>query len=343
MLATPRRPKNCRVRKDALGHLAAETADGVQALAEKAKADLIAATVTEQTRSQYQSRVNLLQKVVDDLNVKRAENHHPPLTWSFSLFTIFLHHMMLTGMGVSAPGYLNAVIFVQRSGSFGTWALENQTELRHLVKGASYDGGARRSRPRRAQMTLEMFLSFEEWMFSTGKPPSMILAMQLTFGAALRISECVRLKAEDIIITADHDVVLNLPNKAFKAGNGKPPRVEKTLTEAIAVESVLTASHGRKCGEYIFPPSEWNERSVRKAVQEWAALHAFEFLDQGLDNIFFDGPHCLRHGGMALIKEKVIAAMGRAFQGELGACSAENVDRYAKPNRKRGQAKRSRS
>jgi len=188
-----------------------------------------------------------------------------------------------------------------------------------------------------------MFQSFEDWLVETNKPPSMIMAMRLTFGGALRISECIRLKQEHIIITEEYDVVLDLPNKAFKAGNGKPPRVQKTLTEFMAIDAVLTTAQGKKHGDFIFPPSDWNERTVRKAVKDWAEVHAVEFLEQGLDNVFIDGVHCLRHGGMAEIKKKVVAAMGRAFQGELGACSAQNVDRYSTPNHQRGPKKRSRS
>lgn len=337
------RPKNGRVKKTALDHLAAQTPGEVEALAATARAALMAATVTERTKEQYEGRVNLLSEVLNSLNEKRVANGLAEVPWSLKIFTIFLHHMLTAGMGVSAPGYLNAILFVQRSGSFGTWALEGQDELRRLVKGAVYDGGARRNKARRAQMTFEMFQSFEEWMMDNEKPPSLILAMRLTFGGALRISECLRLRRKDVQISKEHDVILDLPNKAYKAGNGKPPRVQKTLTEFMAIDAVLVASEGKGLEDYIFPPSEWNERTARRAVKDWAEVHAFEFLDNGLDNVFIDGVHCLRHGGMALIKDKVVAAMGKAFQGELGACSAQNVDRYAVPNHKRGPKKRSRS
>jgi len=337
------RPKNGRVRKGALDDLATTTSEEVEMRAAAAREKLMAATVTERTKAQYEGRVNLLREVVKSLNEKREKNGLEQIAWSLSLFTIFLHHMLTAGMGVSAPGYLNAVLFVQRSGSFGTWALENQEELRRLTKGAVYDGGNRRFKSRRAQMTLEMFESFEEWLVETKKPPSLVLAMRLTFGGALRISECLRLRGKDIRISLEHDVILELPNKAYKAGSGKPPKVHKTLTEFMAIDAVLVASEGKSLEDFIFPPTEWNERTARQAVKDWAEIHTFEFLDNGIDNVFIDGVHCLRHGGMALIKKKVIEAMGKAFQGELGACSAQNVDRYAVPNQKRGPKKRSRS
>ena len=64
---------------------------------------------------------------------------------------------------------------------------------------------------------------------------SLIIAMQVAFLCALRISEVIRLKHEHIIIEADGSVWLDLPNKAFKKGNAKPPRVKKPVEEIEAM------------------------------------------------------------------------------------------------------------
>jgi len=165
----------------------------------------------------------------------------------------------------------------------------------------------------------------------------------LCFGAALRLKELIGLKPEHVIITSEHDVFLNLPNKSYKAGNDKPPRVDKPVTEHRAIDALFIAMEDVPTGEYIFRPTLWNEKALREAVKEWASQHAIEFLDKGVDNVFIDGMHCLRHGGMALIKEKVLEAMGKMMKSELGTCSAKNVDNYARPNSKRGPKKRSRS
>jgi len=90
-----------------------------------------------------------------------------------------------------------------------------------------------------------MFDSLLEYMVINGSPVSLIVAMQVAFLCALRISEVIRLKHEHIIIEEDGSVWLDLANKAFKKGSGKPMRVRKPIEES---EAMVTFPWGKVSG-----------------------------------------------------------------------------------------------
>ena len=310
-------------------------------MALSAEADLVALTVTEGTRTLYMSRVRLLEEILDDVSRKRVEAGKKAFVWDERIFIIFLKKMADLKMGYSGSGYLNAILFAQKQGKFyGTWAIDNAARFRHLVKGAAYQAGEARHCSKRAQMTLEMFESFCEFLIEEGMPASMVAAMQVAFWMALRISECLRLRHQDVMALPrvngeGCDYVLDLPNKAYKAGTAHPPRVQKPLVAVEAMSVIFSAKVGKKTGDLLFPRAEWDEKTVRAMVKAWAEEHALKFT--AVDNVFFDGAHTLRHGGMARIREQVQDAMSRTLMAGLAGCSAENVVAYSTTNEERGR------
>ena len=337
------KPSKGRMTSSHLDHLATLGADELATMAVEAEARLMEMTVTRQTYHLYDLRVRLLDRILDSLNAARVVAGTEPVAWDRSLFILLLQTMHGTGLARSCTGYLNAILFFQRSGIWGSWALHEQELLHRLCKGAVYDRGDARHRTVRGQMDGPMFENFIEYMVQERKPASMILAVKVCFSLALRVSELVRLRHEQIIIGVEGDIEIDLPNKMFRAKNPTaPPRIRKPVVEWTTVDILLALRQKKGTGDFLFPPGIWNEKSLRDTIKSWAGEHALQFLESGLDNVFFDGPHVLRHGGMAALQEKVIAAMGDAMKGGLGGCSSGNVNFYARPNVNRGGPKRTR-
>ncbi len=120
--------------------------------------------------------------------------------------------------------------------------------------------------------------------------------------------------------------------------------MQKPVLDMVAIDILLAARQEKKMGDFLFPPTDWNEKLARQAVKDWATAHAVVFLEGpggGINNVFMDGPHCLRGGGMTLIQTRVAEAMAVAMKEQLGGCSPANVDYYARENASRGCLKRS--
>ena len=325
-----------------LEHLATMDLDELATMAFEAEVRLMEMTVTRQTHHLYDLRVRLLDQIMETLNAARDVAGQERVQWDRTMFVLLLSAMHDTGLARSCTGYLNAVLFFQRSGIWGSWALQDQEKLHKLCKGAVYDRGDARHRTVRGQMDGPMFENFVEFLLDERKPPSMVLAVKICFKLALRVSELVRLKHEQIVIDAEGNMDIDLPNKMFRARNPTAPaRVRKPVTDWATVDILLSVRRGKKTGDWLFLPGVWNENSLREVIKAWASTHALEF-SENIDNIFFDGPHVLRHGGMAALKEKVLAAMGNAMQAGLGGCSTNNVNFYSRPNGERGTGKRDR-
>ena len=336
MSAKPRRGK---VSTSHLAHLAVVHRADLGALARQAAKELHEMTVTAGTSALYHGRVGVLEGVLIHLNDRRRANGMPPeemLEWDTELFILFCRRLVEVDMAMTGAGYLNAVIFVQRGGCFGRWALEDHELLRRLIKGGTYQSGRRRLISVRGQMDEAMFDSFIEFLIASGRPPSLVLAMQAAYFMALRISEVIRLLYEHVMYGAEGEgASLDLPNKAYKAGNGKPPRVQKIIDSPEAMIAIFSAAAGKKMGDFVFPRAEWNEKTARDSVKEWAAKHRIEF--PVLDSVFMDGPHVARHGGMARIMERVKELMEESLLAGIGACSSRNVHRYATSNAERAK------
>jgi len=329
-----------KVSKEVLGHLAGLTDEKIEACARLAESELMAMTVSEGTYRLYTGRWNILNDILAALNEKRRLKPLPPVRWSTDLFIIFIRQLAELDMGRTAMGYFNACIFMQRADSTnGDWAIKDAERVHRLLKGASYQKGKSRHIAQRGQIDDAMFDSLLEWLIEGEFNASLIVAFQVMFLCALRISEIVKLKFEQVIVEKDGSVWLDLPNKAFKKGTNKPPRVRKPVEEPEALALLFTAKAGKKVGDFLFPPTTWNERFARDCIHAWAVCAEVEF--PVLDKVFMDGPHCLRHGGMKRIEERVVQAVHDVLLAEKGACSAQNVRRYARSNRTRA-AKRSR-
>ena len=330
------------MNKNHLEHLATMDLDELATMAVEAEARLMEMTVTRQTHHLYDLRVRLLDQIMETLNAAREAAGKELVQWDRTMFVLLLSAMHETGLARSCTGYLNAVLFFQRSGIWGCWALQDQEQLHKLCKGAVYDRGDARHRTVRGQMDEPMYENFVEYLLEERKPPSMVLAVKICFRLALRVSELIRLKHEQIIIDTEGNMDVDLPNKMYRAKNPTAPaRVRKPVTDWATVDILLALRRGKKTGDYLFPPGVWNEKSLRDVIKAWAQAHALEF-GENVDNVFFDGPHVLRHGGMAGLKEKVLAAMGQAMQAGLGGCSTSNVNFYSRPNGERGTGKRDR-
>ena len=194
-----------------LEHLATMDLDELATMAFEAEVRLMEMTVTRQTHHLYDLRVRLLDQIMETLNAARDVAGQERVQWDRTMFVLLLSAMHDTGLARSCTGYLNAVLFFQRSGIWGSWALQDQEKLHKLCKGAVYDRGDARHRTVRGQMDGPMFENFVEFLLDERKPPSMVLAVKICFKLALRVSELVRLKHEQIVIDAEGNMDIDLP------------------------------------------------------------------------------------------------------------------------------------
>jgi len=71
----------------------------------------------------------LLGEILEGLNAERDRSGMTRLEWSVDSFILFIHKLHSLEMRYSGSGYLNAVLFSQRAGTFGDWALSEVDRL----------------------------------------------------------------------------------------------------------------------------------------------------------------------------------------------------------------------
>ena len=112
-----------------LEHLATMDLDELATMTVEAEARLMERTVTRQTHHLYDLRVRLLDRIMDTLNAAREAAGQEQVQWDRTMFILLLSAMHESGLARSCTGYLNAVLFFQRSGIWGSWAFQDQEQL----------------------------------------------------------------------------------------------------------------------------------------------------------------------------------------------------------------------
>eukprot|EP00742_Colponemidia_sp_Colp-10_P014163 GILJ01016053.1.p1 GENE.GILJ01016053.1~~GILJ01016053.1.p1 ORF type:complete len:388 (+),score=45.02 GILJ01016053.1:1236-2399(+) len=153
-------------------------------------------------------------------------------------------------------------------------------------------------------------------------------AMEIQFGAALRIKELIGLTAKDI---TDTGIVLvkEKQQKAMKVCINKP--VEKNLMEwewGKKAHKALQVRAQRYPTGLLFPLAVWNMDFYNSTIRQASDLAGLE-RRFGVD---ISGSHSLRHGGMGAIKTEKEATWTTKQMGEAARVSVQTFGRYSKPN-----------
>ncbi|CUG86515.1 Hypothetical protein, putative [Bodo saltans] len=177
------------------------------------------------------------------------------------------------------------------------------------------------SRPIRGQIAPDMF---EEMLsIARKKHKEVAPALEIGYRAALRPHEVMSLKKG-----CYQSGSLHIPDKTANARNHRPRTTQKEIIDPVA-RFMLEGLEEFTSGDYwAFNVKKYRDIFKKIAQElEW---------DEKYPNIIFDGPHCLRHGGMLHI-ETILdqSATPTPVKLQKMQISSSNIRRYTKPNHTR--------
>lgn len=256
---------------------------------EDARKRLVDSAVTESTLAQYGSRIAILSGFLTEMG---------ELTLTEELFLRFLEAVRQGDepcAAATAEGYRCAILHAQLAqrlwvGPSGEeWAAEDR--VKKACRGFKYGGkkNPREAARPRGSITLQMF---DELVgLARKKDPRFVSAIIVLFGAALRVGELVRIKAGDFVAPR----LKVRGDKRARANNDRPNEYEKVVLMPLAVAALNDLQKATEEGQLLFPRSWWSIPHLRAFIKSSAAELGWPA------DLTFDGPHCLRHGGVARI------------------------------------------
>jgi hypothetical protein len=270
------------------------------------------------TYKTYENRISTLRSFIKSKN-------EPDLT--LELFAEFLQTLGQRQGNTSkstADVYRCAIAHFQRAHALwtadGVWA--DSWEAKRVVAGYGYNGKARQTTATaRGQITPQMFL---QMMQHANKHFSRFaVALELGYRVALRPHELLSLCAG----TFDGTHIC-IPDKRSRATNNRPKMTYKTVVDPQARTILQTLE--AQGGNYF----NFSIVSLRAAFKSIATD-----LQWGTAVLKFDGPHCLRHGGMAH-GDALLRLQDRTDEEchQILQVSANTHRRYTRPNDKRGRS-----
>lgn len=288
---------------------------------EQARVECTQLSLSHKTIRLYNSRVQIFHTFIEMKRLWLDPGYDDiPDNGNVDIFAHFLEHFAKTEgtrCKSTGDGYRSAILHYQRTHNLPLWA--STGSCRSVVDGWHYQGKKADSglAPVRGQVTRDMHT--EMIRYSWLHCPEYTDAFDLAYRCALRPFELMSLCKGSY-----QDGKINIPDKRSTARNGMPPFVLKKVfdTSAKAILSRLEKDSLRKEMSY-FPFSILQLRTkFRKMI-----------VDLGLNNmpgLIFDGPHCLRHGGMAYLVSLNISA------DDLLVTSS-TMAHYIRPNHKRAR------
>ena len=272
-------------------------------------------SVAAATLRTYNIRIDAIKKFLRTM--KKA-------SLNLELFAIFLQKLETRNGQASkstAEGYRAALCHHQKI--YGLWCdptpWADTWQCRKMVMGYAYKGKTvQQTRPVRGQVDSPMFHAM--MTVARQQYPKFATALELAYRVALRPHQLLSLHQG-----AYDNTSITIPDKRCRANNRFPPLTRKTIIDPHAHQ--LLRDLENKPGLYFdFSASELRRvfQSIGRELQ-WntAALK-------------FDGPHCLRHGGMSHGRELLTGAEEQAIQHTLQV-SKNTLNRYTTPNSRRKQ------
>jgi hypothetical protein len=263
---------------------------------------------------QYNGRIRSLQAYIQ---------HQGKPTLTMEMFAEYLstikaqtHHASKS----TAEGYRAAILFHQRT--YGTWTEEgcwaDTWACKKLVAGYGYEGKTQQ-RPQRGTLTHQMFADMLNHARTHHRP--FAAALELGYRLALRPHQVIGLQHGDY----DGFTVL-VPDKRSKATNNFPQHTFKTVVDENA-HWILTTLTALRPGRFF----EFNEHQLRRVFKSIAARLGWTNLMQK-----YDGPHCLRHGGMAHLNNILqTEGVDDNTRNKVLQVSEKTRRHYTKPNEQR--------
>ena len=260
-------------------------------------ADGIQKTVASETQRKYKSAFSRL----FDFLVMFA------LPFNLESLIRFLHACRQQGArGTTLEGYRSAVLWVQRVSALETFAADDRLVravdgYRHFDKCNGTPRGA---------------ITFAMLQQLLGAFPMFQDTFLVIFLCVLRVTQLVRMRVGDAVMTPDGAVVLTVrAEKRNRCGTAYTSVSRKEIVHPLAKELLGRLQQGRVHGEPMFP--SFSAAAANETIQRAAAMFRWP---AGLQ---FDGVHCLRHGGCQFVKNFVAALL--ASMGGPCAMSAGTI------------------
>ncbi|CUE71773.1 unnamed protein product [Bodo saltans] len=270
-------------------------------------------SITNKTLEQYNGRIIQLQRFLTD-NGEEALT-----TENFAAFLETLQARTRNTSRSTAEGYRAAILFHQRT--YGLWTEDgiwaDTWTCKKMIAGYSY-AGKTQGRPR-GQVTSEMFQQMIQYARTHHSPYAP--ALEIGYRIALHPHQIVQLKKGDF-----NGETLLVPDKRSRSSNTLPPFTRKAVLDENA-RWILQSLETVRTGRYF----NFDERQLRTVFKMIASALGWNTLEQK-----YDGPHCLRHGGMAHV-DNILAAAGADLQtrNRVLQVSETTRRRYTKPNDQR--------
>jgi hypothetical protein len=256
--------------------------------------------------------------------LKKFMSGRGPKMLTIELFAEFLRELEVKNGHAAkstAEGYRSALCHHQRV--HGLWAARgcwaDSWECRKMVAGWAYKGRILpdSSKPTRGQVDSSMF---EDMMAEAKKKfPRFAPALEIAYRAALRPSQLLSLRQGCFVGGR-----ITVPDKRCRASNKFPPSAWKTVIDPAARNLLL---HLDKTPGPYFDFSIMELRAVFKKIGQTLGWNTTQ--------LKFDGPHCLRHGGMSHLSD-LLGDETESKKEEILQVSTTTKQRYTKPNCRRG-------
>lgn len=262
----------------------------------------------------YDIRINALKKFLSE---KKKKNLTLEL---FAEFLALLETRNGHASKSTAEGYRAALVHFQRVHNLwttgGTWA--DSWHCRKVVAGYAYKGKTTpaTTRPTRGQVDTPMFAQMMK--VAAIKHKRFAPALELAYRIALRPHQLMALKQGSY--DGSH---ITIPDKRARATNRFSLHTRKEVIDPLA--HALLQQYETHPGAY-FKFSLTELRSVFKKIGQE--------LQWDTATLKFDGPHCLRHGGMRHGRDLLEGSTEEEIQAALQV-TKNTLQRYTRPNSNR--------
>ena len=284
------------------------------------RAQMIHMALSTKTQTLYKARIHVFEDFISEMKkLHRPGYECASLRGNEEIFAHFLAHLghkLQAHSRSTAEGYRCAILHNQRIEKHAQWA--GTRTCQSIVEGFFFQGKSNYTAPAtRAQISISMHAQMIA--YCKLHLPELTLAVEIGFRVALRPHELMSLKKGSY---CNRKRTVTIPDKRATSRNGLPSTTQKEVFDrkANTILSFLEEEVTEEAPSY-FP---FNIVEFRKLFKQMCTALNFDLPK----DIVLEGPHCLRHGGIAYLSARGIT------HSQLQV-TPETMSHYVRPNHKR--------
>ena len=300
----------------------------------RARIDLYDKSITLKTFIQYKARIN-------SICTHLLENGKSPSVFSvddFARFLLNLQHKLKSNSHSTAEGYRSAILHFQRSREIWltkglAWAAEPLAKK--LIAGYAYNNKLPYHKTQKTRGAVDLTMLNTILGHVSEHNPHLALPIELAFRVALRPHQLISLQGGSF-----RDGLLTVPDKRANAANRRPFITRKKILDPRAQEILTHLETATPIGiPYFYPLTTESFRRQFKAASSATGISLHPALK-------IDGPHSLRHGGMAYLSTMMKKEVNETHGTDRNQTSINHIcktlqvsprmlDHYTRPNASR--------